>query len=316
MALIFTLMMSGCTPEAEPVTSYSVMIPEGATTISMIKMIYEQAEIAENIDVEYNTLNSTDLIASELMGEKVDFAIVPINLAAKLYNKGIPYKLLSVNTHGNLYVVSTEDIHSWEDLKGRDIYSFGQGLVPDLMFKYLATQNGLDPEIDFNITYLSGTTEIAPTFLSGKARVMLMPEPVVSVVKSKGMSFDVILDLQDEYESVTGTSNGFPQAGLIVKNELLEENPEFVKLFLKDVEASAMWVNENPELAGDYMEKMDFGMPKAIIKEALPGLNIKYVSAKDSQVDVDRLLNILLNENPDSIGGSIPDTEFYYNEKE
>jgi NitT/TauT family transport system substrate-binding protein len=281
----------------------------------MIKMVYEQPEIMENVNVEYNIVNSTDLIAFELMGEKVDLAIVPINLVAKLYNKGIPYKLLSVNTHGNLYVVTTEDIHSWEDLKGREIYSFGQGLVPDLMFKYLATQNGLDPEADFNITYLSGTAEIAPTFLSGKATVMLMPEPVLSVVKSKDMSFDILLDLQNEYETVTGTSNGFPQAGLIVKSTLLEENPEFVKSFLKEVESSTAWVNENPELAGDYMEEMALGIPKAIIKEALPGLNIEYVSAENSQVDVDRLLNILLVENPDSIGGSIPDTEFYYNEE-
>ncbi len=296
---------------AEPL-NLKAIAPEGATTIAMLKMIEEQPSLGDNVSIEYTSLNATDLLAGQIMNEEADFAIVPTNLAAKLYNKGVPYELASVNTHGNLYMItSDESLATWDDLKGKDVYMIGQGLVPDLIFRYLATANGLNPDTDMNLIYLAGATEIAPTFLSGKSAITIMPEPVLSVVSTKDVSYKVLFDFQKEYSEATGTTGGFPQAGLFVKQSLIEEHPDVVNAFVSELETSCDWVNANPDQAGQYSEDLG-GTPAAIVKKAMPGLNIKHVSASDSKADLDTLFNLLLEASPESIGGSIPDEGFYF----
>ncbi|MBF4694589.1 ABC transporter substrate-binding protein [Fusibacter ferrireducens] len=295
----------------EPLTLRAIT-PEGATTIAMLKMISEQPVLKENVTVEYESLTATDLLATEIMGEKTDFAIVPTNLAIKLYNKGVPYKFASINTHGNLYMITTLDITSWDDLKGKDVYMIGQGLIPDLIFRHLAKSNGLDPDKDMNLVYLSGTTEVAPTFLSGKSTITIMPEPLLSVVSTKDVPYTVLFDFQEEFEKATGISGGFPQAGLMVKNTVVEAYPEVVDAFISNLEESCTWVNENPKEAGAYAEDLELGTPTPIIVKAMDGLNIWHENAYEHRESLEKFYNILLEASPEAIGGKLPDEGFYY----
>ncbi len=295
----------------EPMTLRAIA-PEGATTIAMLKMIYEQPVLKENVTVKYSSLTATDLLATEIMGEKTDFAIVPTNLAIKLYNKGVPYKFASINTHGNLYMITSLDIKNWEDLKGKDVYMIGQGLIPDLIFRYLAEANGLDPDKDMNIIYLAGATEVAPTFLAGKSTITIMPEPLLSVVSTKDVPFTVLFDFQKEFEKTTGIEGGFPQAGLMVKNTVSEAYPEVVDAFISNLEESCTWVNENPKEAGVYAGELELGTPAPIIVKAMDGLNIWHEDAYEHRDSLEKLYEILLEASPEAIGGKLPDEGFYY----
>ncbi|GAU78797.1 ABC transporter substrate-binding protein [Fusibacter sp. 3D3] len=298
-------------PILEPLTLRAIT-PEGATTIAMLKMIHEQPILKENVTVEYESLTATDLLATEIMGEKTDFAIVPTNLAIKLYNKGVPYKFASINTHGNLYMITSLDITSWEDLKGKEIYMIGQGLIPDLIFRYLAEANGLDPDQDMKLIYLAGTTEVAPTFLAGKSTITLMPEPILSVVSTKDVPYTVLFDFQEEFEKATGLEGGFPQAGLMVKNTVIEAYPEVVDAFIAKLEESCTWVNENPKEAGAYAEELELGTPTPIIVKAMEGLNIWHENAYEHKDSLEMFYDILLKASPEAIGGKLPDEGFYY----
>lgn len=298
-------------PILEPLTLRAIT-PEGATTIAMLKMIQEQPELKENVTVKYASLTATDLLATEIMGEKTDFAIVPTNLAIKLYNKGVPYKFASINTHGNLYMITSLDIKTWEDLKGKDVYMIGQGLIPDLIFRYLAKANGLDPDKDMNLIYLAGATEVAPTFLAGKSTITIMPEPLLSVVSTKDVPYTVLFDFQKEFEKATGIEGGFPQAGLMVKNTVAEAYPEVVDAFISNLAESCTWVNENPKEAGVYAEELELGTPAPIIVKAMDGLNIWHEDAYEHRESLEMLYKILLEASPEAIGGKLPDEGFYY----
>lgn len=298
------------TPE-EPLY-VKAMTPEGATTIAMLKMIYEQPELMDNVVVEYESINSTDLLASEIIAEKVDFAIVPTNLALKLYNKGIPYKFVSINTHGNLYMITSEDIDSWESLRGKDVYMIGQGLVPDLIFKSLLEANGLDPEKDLNIIYLAGTSEVGPTFISGKSTVTIMPEPVLSTLGAKGISYNMLFDLQEEYEKMTGIEGGFPQAGLVVRNTIADVYPDLVVAFANALSESSDWLNEYPELAGGYAEQLELGIPAPVFVNAVDGLNIRHEDAYSNKEKLESFFTMLYTFSPEAIGGKMPDEDFYF----
>ncbi len=298
------------TPE-EPLY-VKAMTPEGATTIALLKMIYEQPELMNNVIVEYESINSTDLLASEIIAEKVDFALIPTNLAIKLYNKGVPYKFVSINTHGNLYMITSEDIDSWDSLKGKDVYMIGQGLVPDLIFKALLEANGLDPENDLNIIYLAGTSEVAPTYIAGKSTITIMPEPVLSTLDAKGISYNMLFDLQEEYEKISGIEGGFPQAGLVVRNTIAEVYPDLVVAFADALSESSDWLNEFPDLAGGYAEQLELGIPAPVFVKAVDGLNIRHEDAFLNKEKLESFFTMLYSFSPEAIGGKMPDEDFYF----
>lgn len=288
-----------------------VVAPSGATAISISKAMKDTSEI-NGTTVQYEVVPTTDLIVARLTSKEADFAVVPVNLAAQLYQKNMPYKLISVVTWGNLYIASSEDIESWDDLKGQDIYLMGKGLVPDIVFRTLLEENGLNPEQDVNLIYLSGATELAPNFLSGNAKISMLPEPVLTTVKSKKPDTKVFLDLQEEWKKAFGSSESYPQAGILVKEDLINSDPQLVKDYIKNLADGMDWINENPKEAGVIAEELELGLAAGIVEKSMPGNNIRHRYVTDVKEQVNHLFEIMYNFNPETIGGKMPDDGLYY----
>ena len=125
--------------------SVNVAAPTGAPTLSMIKMFKENPSFGDHVEINYESINSPDLLASRIISGEVDIAVVPTNLAASLYNRGIDYKLAASVVWGVLYVVGNEEINDWESLRGKEIHTIGRGLTPDIVLRYILSSNGIDP---------------------------------------------------------------------------------------------------------------------------------------------------------------------------
>lgn len=292
----------------------NVAAPSGATAISIAKPMKDTTELM-GIPVNYEVVPTTDLIVARLTSKEADFAIVPVNLAAQLYQKKLPYKLTSVVTWGNLFVASAEKLEGWEALRGKDIYLMGKGLVPDIVFRTLLKANGLDPEKDVNLIYLSGATELAPNFLSGKAEISMLPEPVLTTVLMKKSDTHILLDLQEEWNKFYGTDQGYPQAGIFVKEDLIKNSPSLVKEYLKVIGDGMTWLNENPQEAGNYAEALELGLPAAVVAKSMPGNNIRHQYATNVREDLDAFFKVLYEFNPETVGGVLPDDGLYYEVK-
>jgi len=309
--LLLVALVSACSVEKKP-EKLNVAAPAGATAISIAKPMKETSEI-DGVPVQYEVVPTTDLIVARLTAKEADFAVVPVNLAAQLYQKKLPYKLASVVTWGNLFIASAEPLEGWDALKGKDIYVMGKGLVPDIVFRTLLKKNGLDPDQDVNLIYLSGATELAPNFLAGKAEISMLPEPALTTVKMKKPETHVMLDLQQEWNKTFGTESGYPQAGILVKDELVQNAPELVEKYLKVLEEGMVWLNENPAEAGKYAEELELGLAAAVVEKSMPGNNILYRSASQVQTELQDFYQVLYDFNPETVGGVIPDQGLYYN---
>jgi len=288
-----------------------VGVPAGVTAMSMVGAM-DGLKGNERVNLEFEIIPTPDLIAAKLINNEVDAMVLPTNLAAILYNKGVEYKLAASTIWGTLYMVSTEEISDWSDLKGKEIYTIGRGLTPDVTLRYLLTENGLDPDTDVTITYVSGATELAPTFLSGRSTISVMPEPMLSAVLTKNKEAKIIFDFQKEWGDATGTGNSYPQASLVISSKTIEENPRAVGGFLRMVDRSANWINENPEMAGEAAEALDIGLKKAIVMKAIERSNIRFVPAPDAKSEIVTYFEILMESSEKLIGGKMPDEDFYY----
>ena len=123
---------------------FTFYAPDGAPALAIAKFIADNESFGTNNQFSYNVVNAED-IASYTDGVfgVADFIILPLNVATLKYNNSISnYKMVSVVTHGNLYIVSKTPA-SLKDLAGKKIGVIGEGKVPDLTLKSILKKNSM-----------------------------------------------------------------------------------------------------------------------------------------------------------------------------
>ncbi|MDR1831260.1 MAG: hypothetical protein LBQ97_00825 [Fusobacteriaceae bacterium] len=180
-----------------------------------------------------------DELMTRLLRQTPDLAIVPSNMAALLYERTKAYKILGGVGWGAFYLLGTLDAGTWSDLKGRQIYAMGKGLTPDITFRLILKEKGLDPDGDFQLKYFSNAEEIVAAWMAGQKNdreikpCLLLPEPAVTnlLAGNTRLPLKILFDLNEEWKQMTGDSMGYPQSTLVVKESFYLENKAFVKAF-------------------------------------------------------------------------------------
>ncbi len=285
---------------------------DGTPALTSAKLAKENPIIDDNIVIEYEMQKSPDLLVTKVLKEEADIAIVPSNLAAQAFNKELSYEIVGTAVWGSFYLASTEDINGFEELKGREIYTFGKGLTPDLVLRYVLSQNGIDPEEDVKITYLNAASEVGPAFIGGKTNLAVLAEPLLTTITMKKEDTKIILDLNEEWGKAAGTDKGYPQASLIIKKDLIENNREFVEDFIKAYEESRKWAVENSETLGGYAEELGISVAKETIEKGIIWNNVESFNIIDGKEEYKAYYEAILDFAPDFIGGKIPDEDIYF----
>ncbi|MBN1049221.1 ABC transporter substrate-binding protein, partial [Clostridium botulinum] len=171
--------------------------------------------------------------------------------------------------------------------------------------------NNIDPDKDVNLSYVGGVTEIAPVILSGKANYAVLPEPALSTVLSKKDNLNILLDLNEEWKKENDSKYGYPQATIIIKKDLIENNNKLVEKILREIENSTIWAYKDKEALGDYCEEIGVSANKNIIVSAMERANIKYVDIKDSVSEYNTYFKKLYEFDNITVGGNIPDEGIY-----
>lgn len=301
---------------AEPAT-YAVASLKGPTTMGMVKLM-QDAENGETFNTYNVTMYGTaDEITAGIANGTIDIANVPCNLASVLYNKtGGAISVAAINTLGVLYVVETGDtIQSIEDLRGKTIYSTGKGTTPEYSLNYILRENGIDPETDVTIEYLSESTEVAAKLAEAEDAIAVLPQPFVTTAMMQNENLRIALSLTDEWDKLQGEGGSTLVTGVtIVRNEVLEENPQAFAEFLKEYEASIEYTETNPEEAAALIAGYEIVPKEPVALQALPYCNIRFIKGSEMQEKVSGYLEVLYDAAPESVGGTLPDDAFYYSE--
>lgn len=304
-------------PEGEQ-TAVRVTALKGPTAMGLVKLMDESAEGAVNGNDYYFTISaSVDEVTPKLVQGETDIAAVPANLASVLYNNmNAGVKVLAVNTLGVLYIAETGDsIQSVADLKGRTIYASGKGATPEYALNYILTANGMDVEKDVTIEWKSEHSECVAALASSETdAAALLPQPFVTTAQMKNDSIRIALDLNKEWDMIqdgTEAPSALLTGVIVARTEFVEKNPETVKAFLDSYKESVEYVNGNVEDAAAMIEKYDI-VPAAVAEQALPYCNIVFIDGKEMKEKLSGYLNVLMEQNPKSVGGAVPADEFYY----
>ena len=151
-----------------------------------------------------------------------------MNAGAKLFKAGkSTYKLGAVVTWGNLYFASQRENFALEDINGADITLFGENTINASIALFALAQNGIEPA---NVEYLAGAANTQQLLLSDDTAIVLTAEPALTAAKMKNEAVTGYA-VNDLYKAATG-NEGFAQAGLFIRAETIENDPEAVMTVL------------------------------------------------------------------------------------
>ena len=288
---------------------------KGPTAMGMVKLMEEDAAGTTANDYEFTLAGSADEINPLLIKGELDIAAVPTNVASVLYNKTEgQVEILALNTLGVLYVVENGNtIQSVEDLRGKTIYSTGKGATPEYVLNYILGENGLTAGTDVTVEYKSEHSELASLLAAGQADLAVLPQPFVTSVLAKNPDVRIALNLTEEWDKVTEDGSKLTMGALVVRKDFAESNPEAVRNFLKEYQASTQYVTDEANLDDAAALIEQYGIiSAAVAKQALPYCNIVCITGEVMRTAAEGFLSILAKANPQSVGGTLPAEDFYY----
>lgn len=285
---------------------------KGPTTMGLVNLMSEVESGAKN-GYSFEMQSQPDVIMSELVSGKLDIALLPANVAAVAYNKtkhGV--SAIDINTLGVLYCVTgDENIKSVKDLAGKTVLSTGQGASPEYVLNYLLEKNGVT---DCDVQFKSEATEIAALLKQDPAQIAILPQPFVTVATAQNDQLKIAFSLTDEWKSVSPDSKLLTGV-TVVRNEVLENRAAEVDQFIADHQASTEKAATDVDATAELVAKYGIIAKAPVAKKALPNCNIVAIAGDEMKTDLAGYLQVLFNANPKSVGGTMPDDDFYYIQK-
>lgn len=274
----------------------------------------ETNEVKTGVEVQ----KEAKAVIAGLTNGTYDMAILPLNVASKLYNAGkLGVKLVSVNIFSVLYVITKGEYNSLDDLKGKVVYSVGIGGTPEVVFKNILTANGIKYESDETVAgkdrkgdtvYFNAVSDaklVMAALTNGEAHFALLGEPVVSQAMAN-TGAHIAFGLEDEWKKVH-PEVGFVQAGLIVKSTVLEGFGGYVDALLAKMGKNAEYLKANAEKAVADLNEIGATLPP-LGEETLKRCLIGADKASERKADVEAFLSAL---SPADYGGKLPGSDFY-----
>ncbi|MFR1248251.1 MAG: ABC transporter substrate-binding protein [Christensenellales bacterium] len=304
--MLFSLAAFAACSKKQDDTEIRIAALKGPTGMGMVKLADKQNYPNYTVSIEA----SPDALNPRIISGEVDVAAVPVNLASVLYNKlDGDISVLAVSTLGVLYVVEAgSEVNSVADLAGKTVYATGQGATPEYILNYLLDKNGVAGSVEVN--YVGEHAALATMLADGSAEIGMLPEPNVTSTLAGNDNLRIALNLTEEWNKVCSTE--LVQGVVIARKSFVNEHPEAIEQFLREYEKSSAFVNENIDEAAKLIVDAGILGNVEIAKKAIPNCNISFSKGEAMHKAVEGMLAVLFEANTKSIGGKLPDKDFYY----
>lgn len=316
LAVLMVLALAACgqkddTAAVDKDLTVNVVSLNGTTGFGMAKLMADSkagtAALNYNFTVETDPSNAT----AALVNGTADIAALPTNAAAALYNKTDgAVQVLALNTRGVLYVVTdgTESITSFADLRGKNVYVPVQN--PTFIFQYLCEKMVLPS------ARTSPSTTPMPSRRSSTRRCLRRGTHRRAAGadghhRPRGQPGPDRRARPDRRVGQGRPGRQPVQGCVVVRKAFADAHPNEVKAFLGEYQASIEYLTAEPEQAGQMIQDAGIFAKAAVAAKAIPNCNVCFVSGADMQAPLTEFLTALSTVAPQSIGGSVPEDDFY-----
>ena len=312
LAALLLITATGCTRAVvlDNELEIKVSVLNGTTGFGMAKLMNDTANGETTLNYQFKVETDASVITAGIINNEIDIAALPTNAASVLYNKtNGNVKVLAINTLGVLYVVENgATVKSITDLEGKTVYCPAQN--PAFILEYVAKAANVNITVDTSYAQPAALMQFIAA--SPEGTIAVLPEPVLSVAKSKNANLNTFLDLTAEWNANSPESS-LVQGCIVVRTDFLEKHPKEVEEFLAEYKESVNYVNTNTaETAALVVDLGIYAGAAAVAEKAIPKCNIKYIDGAEMKTALSGFLAAMESINPSSIGGKLPDDGLYY----
>lgn len=278
-------------------------------------------DVAEK--VTFTVWKDPDQLRALAVEGKADFVAMPSNVAANLYNRGVPLQLLNISIWGLLFIVSRDPaIRTLADLRGKELVMPFRGDMPEITFRTLADKLGLPVEQSaqaIGLRYAATPLDAMQLLLTRRADHALLAEPAVSVGlgKSRSLPMSAVapelhrsIDLQAEWGRAFDRAPRIPQAGIVVMGKQ-RGNAALIARFQQAFAQAQTWCNAEPEACGKAVAARVPMLTPEGVADAIRAVPGDVVPAAQARAELEFFYQQLHQRQPGLIGGKLPDPHFY-----
>ena len=309
LTIILVVNLTGCS-----LSKYvRVKTYNGLPAISICKLIKEEENIKSSYKTSYTIESNDKKLAESLNKKEVDIALVPTDMAAKVYNKNSSYQICASIGQGSYYLVTSDpEVTGFNStLINKEIAIAGESSMTDNIVKAILKKNNIDETL-VKFKYTNTVPELVKTLTLGEIYTGIVPETSLTSLLYKHSGLKILASTNDAYENTFDISEGYPQFSVIVRKDFAKNNKEYVNKFLSKLKESIEFVNNNPLQAGAYGEELKIPIKPQILSKAIKRCNLKFIEIDKFKQNYKYFFEILYNYNNEAVGGTVPDESIYH----
>ena len=288
-----------------PVRVYTL---NGTTGFGMAGLMAAAEEGSAALNYTFTVESDPSVVTAALISGDCDIAALPTNAASVLYNKTEgAVQALALNTRGVLYLVTDGEtkVESLADLEGLTVYAPAQN--PSFILQALCDAAGVTLSID---NRYAQPAELNTAVASGEVGLAVLPEPLLTAARIQNPALVVALDLTAEWDKIMEPGS-LVQGCVAVRREFAEAHPAELAKFLEEYGASVALLTEDTETAAEKIEAAGLFAKAAVAAKAIPNCNVCFVTGEQMRQELSAFLAAMLETAPQSIGGKLPEDDFY-----
>lgn len=281
-ALILVI-VSGCSqPPAKPtVSTLRIAVIPVIDTLPMFVAQSEGLFEKNNLKVELIPVASAPERDQILQAGKADGTLNE-TLAVMLFNKeniqlqAVRYGLMASEGSGHFFILASgkSGIEDVSALKGVEI-GISQGTIIDYVTTRLLQSKGFSAD-EIKTIAVPKISDRMSLLSSGELKAAVMPDPLASLAVSQGAR--IILD--------DSANPGLGASIISFRKEVIDQNPEAIKAFLKAIEEAVTLINSNPEKYSNILAENKIVPQPLLGKYIIPKFPTKGVPSEDEWKDV------------------------------
>ena len=309
LTIILVVNLIGCSLSKD----VRVKTYNGLPAISICKLIKEEDNIKSSYKTSYTIESNDKKLVESLNKKQVDIALVPTDMAAKVYNKNSSYQICASIGQGSYYLVTSDpEVRGFNStLINKEIAIAGENSMTDNIVKAILKKNNIDETL-VKFKYTNTVPELVKTLTLGEIYTGIVPETSLTSLLYKHSGLKILASTNDAYENTFDISEGYPQFSVIVRKDFAKNNKEYVNKFLSKVKESIEFVNNNPLQAGAYGEELKIPIKPQILSKAIKRCNLKFIEIDKFKQNYEYFFDILYNYNNEAVGGTVPDESIYH----
>ncbi len=295
-----------CCRKAPDSQTIRIGVTDGPAAVSTSLLSVQKSDLSGH-EIELVVSDDPQQLQAQLTKGLIDFAVIPTEMAARLYNKGKICRMLACSIWGTYYLVSANpEIHTASDLQGATIAIPMKGSPADVLTGEFIRRENLDCRLDYRFT---SDRQVAQALQEGLVTTAVLSEPQVSLLTADSGAIHPVGRLSAEgYAHLA--HDGFAQSAFVVSHDFSQKHPDLVSSVCAAYRASCNFVNEHPRAVAVIMVEQGKASDQQAAMRSIELSHIDYVAAFAVVRQTHRFLQLMYADDPSTVGGRIPDSDF------